>query len=194
MPLIHLPDSSYCKSEYLQNAEQNKQVLFALLIRRGYNALPKKKCTFAWPCFPVFEVDISTTLHGFPLMTTKPPLRRDEHCIGNVSEAPDALLSNVWSSWSSWLSAIFSEFTTHSTDKNDDSSLLLNISIGQMTLLGRIISQSSSATRIIAIIPYWKFWNLFNQLNQAIHTTDKIPDSSVLLNISINYNYKLIKL
>jgi hypothetical protein len=40
------------------------------------------KWTLAWPCLPVLEVLISTILHGRFLMTTKPFLRRAEHCMG----------------------------------------------------------------------------------------------------------------
>lgn len=49
---------------------------------------PGRAPTLAWPCFPVLEVDISTILHGRPLSTTKPFLRRAEHCIGYVLDAP----------------------------------------------------------------------------------------------------------
>ncbi len=38
--------------------------------------------TLACPCLPVLEVDMSMTLHGRPLMTTCPPLRSAEHCMG----------------------------------------------------------------------------------------------------------------
>lgn len=40
------------------------------------------KWTLAWPCLPVFEVDISTILQGRFLMTTKPFFLKAEHCIG----------------------------------------------------------------------------------------------------------------
>ena len=33
------------------------------------------KWHFAWPCFPVFEVDTSDTLQGLPFIMMKPPLR-----------------------------------------------------------------------------------------------------------------------
>jgi len=46
------------------------------------------KWTLAWPCFPVFEVDISTILQGRLLITTKPFFLKAEHCIGKVVEAP----------------------------------------------------------------------------------------------------------
>merc|ERR1740131_35761 len=46
--------------------------------------------TLAWPCLPVLEVDISTILQGRFLIMTKPPLRRAEHCMGKVSEAPES--------------------------------------------------------------------------------------------------------
>ena len=76
--------------------------------------------TLAWPCLPVFEVDISTILHGRfwgtgikvrtgaehssyrsslawhkvigsrTLIMTKPPFLRAEHCMGKVSEAPES--------------------------------------------------------------------------------------------------------
>ena len=52
------------------------------------------KETLACPCLPVFDVDMSTILHALPFITTKPFLRRAEHCIGNVSDAPDPVLSN----------------------------------------------------------------------------------------------------
>lgn len=51
--------------------------------------------TLAWPCFPVFEVDISTILQGRPFSITKPFLRRAEHCMGYVEDAP---ASPVWKS------------------------------------------------------------------------------------------------
>merc|ERR1719229_786700 len=55
--------------------------------------------TLAWPCFPVLEVDISTILQGRFLIMTNPPLRRAEHCMGNVAEAPaSALEKSYWSS------------------------------------------------------------------------------------------------
>lgn len=38
--------------------------------------------TLAWPCLPVLEVDISTILQGRPFSSTKPFLRRAEHCMG----------------------------------------------------------------------------------------------------------------
>ena len=38
--------------------------------------------TFACPCLPVFEVDISTILQGRPLISTWPFLRKAEHCWG----------------------------------------------------------------------------------------------------------------
>ncbi|KAH9418515.1 hypothetical protein DERP_011377 [Dermatophagoides pteronyssinus] len=44
--------------------------------------ISKITCTLAWPCLPVFEVLISMTLHGRPLIMTKPFLRSDEHCTG----------------------------------------------------------------------------------------------------------------
>ena len=50
--------------------------------------------TLACPCLPVFDVDMSTILHALPLSTTKPFLRRAEHCSGYVSDAPDVVLSN----------------------------------------------------------------------------------------------------
>ena len=46
------------------------------------------KWTFAWPCLPVLDVDMSTILQGRPLITTKPFFLRAEHCMGNVREAP----------------------------------------------------------------------------------------------------------
>lgn len=54
--------------------------------------------TLAWPCLPVFEVDISTILQGRPLSTTKPFLRNAEHCIGKVAEAPASPVSKSKSS------------------------------------------------------------------------------------------------
>lgn len=54
--------------------------------------------TLAWPCLPVFEVDISTILHGRPLSTTKPFLRNAEHCMGKVAEAPASPVSKSKSS------------------------------------------------------------------------------------------------
>lgn len=65
------------------------------------------KCTFACPCFPVLDVDISTILHGLPLMTTCPFFLNDEHCIGYVADAPAEVASNWWSCCSSLTSAIF---------------------------------------------------------------------------------------
>src|SRR5947209_501245 len=62
--------------------------------------------TFAWPCLPVLDVDISTILQGRFLITTKPFLRRAEHCIGYVAEAPASALSKVcpscWESGQLW--------------------------------------------------------------------------------------------
>ena len=46
--------------------------------------------TFACPCLPVFEVDISTILHGRSLIMTNPFLRSDEHWAGKVSDAPES--------------------------------------------------------------------------------------------------------
>ena len=37
---------------------------------------------------------MSTILQGKPLIMTKPFLRRAEHCMGKVSEAPDSAASN----------------------------------------------------------------------------------------------------
>jgi hypothetical protein len=36
----------------------------------------------------------------FTLIMTNPPLRRAEHCIGNVSDAPESPWLKSWSSWS----------------------------------------------------------------------------------------------
>ena len=53
------------------------------------------KWTLAWPCLPVLEVDMSTILQGRPLMTTWPFLRRAEHCMGKVREAPAEAVSKL---------------------------------------------------------------------------------------------------
>ena len=77
------------------------------------------RCTLAWPCLPVLEVDISTILHGrfwqkmhsiqyrehhkatmFTLIMTKPPFLSAEHCMGKVSEAPESPWLKSWSSLS----------------------------------------------------------------------------------------------
>lgn len=49
--------------------------------------------TLAWPCLPVLEVDISTILQGRFFSTTKPFLRRAEHCMGKVADAPASPVS-----------------------------------------------------------------------------------------------------
>lgn len=70
--------------------------------QRSSNFLPVKisiatRWTLAWPCLPVFEVLISTILHGRPLMTTNPFFLNAEHCCGKVVEAPASALSKVCS-------------------------------------------------------------------------------------------------
>ena len=77
---------------------------------KSSNFLPVKmsiatRWTLAWPCLPVLEVDISTILHGRPLMTTWPFFLKAEHCIGKVVEAPASALSKVCSCCDShWVS------------------------------------------------------------------------------------------
>lgn len=51
------------------------------------------KWTLACPCFPVFEVDMSTILQGLPLITTWPFFRSPEHCMLRES-APETLSSS----------------------------------------------------------------------------------------------------
>ena len=51
--------------------------------------------TLAWPCLPVLEVDMSTILQGRCLITTWPFLRRAEHCMGKVVDAPASTDSKV---------------------------------------------------------------------------------------------------
>ena len=46
------------------------------------HCITKAFLTLACPCFPVLEVDISTILHGRPLIRTWPFLRSAEHCWG----------------------------------------------------------------------------------------------------------------
>lgn len=65
------------------------------------------KCTLACPCLPVFEVDISTILQGLDFSITNPFLRRAEHCMGNVADAPESPVSK----WVSSMSAIFFELS-----------------------------------------------------------------------------------
>merc|ERR1740129_1178610 len=45
-------------------------------------------CAFACPCFPVFDVDTSATLHGCPLIITWEPFRSSPACCGYTCEAP----------------------------------------------------------------------------------------------------------
>lgn len=42
---------------------------------------------------PVFDVDISTILHGRAFNITKPFLRNAEHCIGKDVDAPESPVS-----------------------------------------------------------------------------------------------------
>mmetsp|Transcript_9990 Transcript_9990/g.28114 ORF Transcript_9990/g.28114 Transcript_9990/m.28114 type:complete len:211 (+) Transcript_9990:203-835(+) len=55
----------------------------------------------AWPCFPVFEVEISATLHGCPLIITWEPFLSSPACWGYTCEAPASAVSKVGSSCSS---------------------------------------------------------------------------------------------
>lgn len=47
---------------------------------------------------PVFDVDISTILHGRAFNMTNPFLRKAEHCIGKVADAPASPVSKCVSS------------------------------------------------------------------------------------------------
>lgn len=67
---------------------------------RSSSFLPVKmsmaiRWTLAWPCLPVLEVDMSTILQGRFLITTWPFLRRAEHCMGKVVDAPASTDSKV---------------------------------------------------------------------------------------------------
>lgn len=59
--------------------------------------------TLACPCLPVFDVDISTILHGRAFNMTKPFLRNAEHCMGKVADAPESPVSKCESSKSAIL-------------------------------------------------------------------------------------------
>ena len=63
------------------------------------HSITKAFLTLACPCFPVLEVDISTILHGRPLIRTWPFLRSAEHCWGKVLDAPASApsKSSCWS-------------------------------------------------------------------------------------------------
>lgn len=69
---------------------------------------------------PVFEVDISTILQGRPLSMTNPFLRRAEHCIGKVSDAPESAVWNSCSSISAILSRFYSLFNAPATNKRKE--------------------------------------------------------------------------
>merc|ERR1719401_1349177 len=60
-------------------------------------------CAFACPCLPVFEVDTSMHLHGWPLIIKCDPFRISPACWGYVWDAPDSADSKVGSSSSAIL-------------------------------------------------------------------------------------------
>ena len=122
----------------------------------------------AWPCFPVLEVDISTILHGRPLSTTKPFLRRAEHCIGYVLEAPASpVVKSISSAMVGWADGSFPEGTTQKV------CLLFNRHTGKETShFGQVTCQASQINYFcIDKITTKEEWTLSNSgLYKLFHT------------------------